>query len=203
MENKFYVYAHINPLKNEIFYIGKGSKNRAYKKGKRRSELWNNIVNKYGFIIDILESNLTEKESLEREKFYIKKIGRRDLGLGTLVNHTDGGDGLSNISSITRKRMSISAKNKPETSEETRKKHSKNRLGIKRSKKICENISKDKIGCKGTRNGIILSEETKSKMRESSLGIKNPMYGKKQSKETTEKRIKSLKLFHLNKNKNK
>ena len=36
---------------------------------------------------------VTEK-SLEKEKWYIKRLGRKDLGLGTLVNMTDGGDGV-------------------------------------------------------------------------------------------------------------
>ena len=92
--NRFYIYFHINPLKNEIFYVGKGTSGRAKRK-HNRSELWNNIVNKYGYIIDIVEDGLTNEEAFEREIFYIKKIGRRDLGLGTLVNMTDGGDGVT------------------------------------------------------------------------------------------------------------
>ncbi|MBP9758737.1 hypothetical protein KBD45_03505 [Candidatus Dojkabacteria bacterium] len=91
MATRFYIYFHINPLKNEVFYVGKGSGRRAYKKYDR-SELWNNIVNKYGLIVNIIEEGITNKEALELEKFYINKIGRRDLELGPLVNHTDGGE---------------------------------------------------------------------------------------------------------------
>ena len=40
-----------------------------------------------------LYEDLENEESLQLEKIVIKKIGRRDLGLGTLVNQTDGGDG--------------------------------------------------------------------------------------------------------------
>jgi hypothetical protein len=86
------VYFHINPLKNEIFYVGIGSIKRSVSK-KCRNKFWNNIVNKYGFIVDIIETDLTWVEACELEKFYIKKIGRRDLGLGPLVNLTDGGEG--------------------------------------------------------------------------------------------------------------
>ncbi len=96
MENKYYIYFHINPLKNEVFYVGKGHGKRAYCKYKR-SKLWNNIVNKYSYIIDIVETGLTKEEANLREKFYISKIGRRDLGLGPLVNHTFGGDGGAQI----------------------------------------------------------------------------------------------------------
>jgi hypothetical protein len=92
--NNTCVYFHINPLKNEIFYVGIGNKERPYKK-HHRSKLWFNIVNKYGYIVDICETNLSWKEACEKERFYIKKIGRRDLGLGSLVNHTNGGDGVN------------------------------------------------------------------------------------------------------------
>lgn len=91
--NIFYIYCHINPLKNEIFYIGKGFGNRAYIK-RGRSKYWKNITDKYGFIVDILENNLTEKEAYNKEIFYISKIGRKDLGNGSLVNLTNGGDGF-------------------------------------------------------------------------------------------------------------
>jgi hypothetical protein len=89
--NKFYVYAHINPLKNQIFYIGKGHGKRAFSKHSR-NRWWCFTVKKYGFIVNILEEGLTEAEAFEREKFYIGKIGRRDLSKGPLVNLSDGGE---------------------------------------------------------------------------------------------------------------
>ena len=36
--------------------------------------------------------NLTEKDAIELEKFYIKKYGRKDLRTGILYNKTDGGE---------------------------------------------------------------------------------------------------------------
>jgi len=89
-ENKV-VYFHINPLRNEVFYVGIGGKYRPVKK-IGRSDFWHNEVNKHGYIIDIVESGLTLEHAKERERFYINKIGRRSLGKGTLVNLTDGGD---------------------------------------------------------------------------------------------------------------
>jgi hypothetical protein len=88
----FCLYFHINATKNEIFYVGIGGKRRPYKK-TGRSKYWNNIVNKYNYIIDIVETGLTKDEAIEREKFYIAKIGRKDLNKGSLVNMTDGGEG--------------------------------------------------------------------------------------------------------------
>lgn len=93
MKNCYYVYLHINIEKNEIFYVGKGKGNRAYC-SKKRNKHWTNIVNKYDYDILIIEDNLSEDVALEREKFYIKKIGRKDLGEGTLVNMNDGGSGF-------------------------------------------------------------------------------------------------------------
>ena len=111
MENKFYIYAHINPLFNKIFYIGKGSNKRAWDKSNR-NRYWHNTVKKYGYIIDILEENLTEDEAFEKEKRYIKRIGRKDLGLGSLVNMDDGGNGISGLkrSEEHKRKMSESIK---------------------------------------------------------------------------------------------
>lgn len=116
MQNKYYIYFHINPLKNEIFYVGKGCNKRAFSKNGR-NDFWKKIVNKYGYIIDIVEENLTEEESLEREIFYITKIGRRDLGLGPLVNLTNGGEGCQMISELTKNKISKSNKGRIYTDE--------------------------------------------------------------------------------------
>lgn len=89
---KFSLYFHINSVKNEIFYVGIGNSKRPYTK-HHRNNFWFNIVNKYNYIVDIIEENLTWEEACEREIFYISKIGRRDLCKGPLVNMTNGGEG--------------------------------------------------------------------------------------------------------------
>lgn len=136
MEKKYYIYAHINPVKNEIFYIGKGTGKRAYWKHKR-SNFWNAIRNRYGMVVDILEEGLTESEALEREIWYINRIGRRDLGKGPLVNLTDGGDNPPSHkgkkkSEETKMRMREGNKNR-KASDETRKILSKAQTGKKQS----------------------------------------------------------------------
>lgn len=90
--DKYYIYFHINLITNEVFYVGKGSGRRATSK-KNRSDWWKRTVNKYGYDILLVDENITEDLAFELEKYYIKKIGRRDLGLGPLVNMTDGGEG--------------------------------------------------------------------------------------------------------------
>ena len=89
----FCLYFHINPIKQEVFYVGMGDLERPYYKGENRSAFWHNEVKKYGYNVVIIHENLTRREACELEKKYITQIGRRDLGLGPLVNLTDGGDG--------------------------------------------------------------------------------------------------------------
>lgn len=133
--SNYYVYFHINPITNTIFYIGKGKGKRAFTKNNRNKH-WYNTVNKYrGFIVDIIESNLTEEEAFQIEKKYISKIG-----LNNLTNMTLGGEGASGRKHIV--------------SEETRKKLSEVSIGRKHS------------------------EETKKKMSKNNKGENNPMYGK-------------------------
>lgn len=87
------LYRHIRLDKNEPFYIGIGNNiKRAYEKS-RRSKIWKNIINKSEYRVDILFNDLTWTEACEKEKEFIKLYGRKDLGTGTLVNLTDGGDG--------------------------------------------------------------------------------------------------------------
>lgn len=86
------VYRHIRRDKNKPFYIGIGDEeSRAYEK-KGRTRVWKNIAKK-GYEVEILFEDLTWEEACQKEREFIALYGRRDLGLGTLVNLTDGGEG--------------------------------------------------------------------------------------------------------------
>ena len=150
------LYFHINPLKNHIFYVGIGEEARAKAKFSR-NKFWYRTVKKYGYIIDISHKNLSWEEACRLEKLYIKKIGRRDLGLGTLVNLTDGGEGRINIvvSEETRKKMS-KAKKGFCLSPESIQKMIESRKGFKFSDATKEKMSK-------VAKGRIISEEQKEK----------------------------------------
>jgi hypothetical protein len=94
-----YIYRHIRLDKNEPFYIGIGKDNnqkftRAYSK-KGRSSFWRSIVSNYGYEVEIILDDLTWEEACKKEKEFIALYGRKDLGLGTLVNFTNGGDGVN------------------------------------------------------------------------------------------------------------
>lgn len=112
---EYYVYCHRNPLTNEIFYIGKGKNQRAYN-SQSRGKHWKNYVKKNGIpIVEILYENLNEEQSLIIEKEMIDKLGRKDLGLGKLINETDGGDGISGLkhNDETKEKIKLSRIGKP------------------------------------------------------------------------------------------
>lgn len=145
------VYRHRRLDTNEIFYVGIGaSKYRAYSK-KSRNSLWKNIVNKVGYSVEIITTCETWEEACQIEQYLIKYYGRRDLGLGSLVNLTDGGEGRINLV----------------VSDETRQKIRDANLGIKKSEETKAKISKTQTGKKHT-------EETRLKMSEARKGGKNP-----------------------------
>jgi hypothetical protein len=111
--NSYYVYAHINIITNVIFYIGKGIGGRCDSL-LGRSKYWGRIVNKYGYDTIIIEDTLTNDQALEREIYWIKRIGRKNEG-GSLINMTDGGDGGDTISNHPNRSeiiLKISASNK-------------------------------------------------------------------------------------------
>ena len=72
---EYYVYIHLNPKTNEIFYIGKGKGNRKSSK-VGRNEKWKKYVSNLTeqFKILILKENLSDKEALELERKVISKI---------------------------------------------------------------------------------------------------------------------------------
>lgn len=113
---KAYVYTHTRLDTNEVFYVGIGTQDN-YKRASRshnRTNYWNNIVKKCGWKVDIVFDNLTWDEACNKEKELIKKIGRVDLGTGTLVNLTDGGEGTLKriVTDETKAKMSKTRKGK-------------------------------------------------------------------------------------------
>jgi hypothetical protein len=107
------VYKHIRLDKNEVFYIGIGEfESRAYDKFLR-TNYWKNIAKK-GYIVEILFKDLTWEQACQKERELIAFYGRKDLGVGSLVNLTDGGQGPKGVirSKETRNKISESRKGK-------------------------------------------------------------------------------------------
>ena len=92
MNNKT-VYLHRRLSDNVVFYVGLGNSNRPYQKLlQQRTQEWRNEVNRYGYNVEILHTGLSEEEGANIEMDLIELIGRKDLGLGTLINKTNGGE---------------------------------------------------------------------------------------------------------------
>jgi hypothetical protein len=148
------VYRHIREDTNEVFYIGIGKTDkRAYNKFHHRSIFWKNIA-KNGFKVDIIFDDLTWSEACEKEKEFILIYGRRDLGLGSLVNMTDGGDGGFGVivkdetkEKIRQYQLSLNKKGKPgrTQSEEVRRKIKETLTGRKRPEDVIQKMRKPKL----------------------------------------------------------
>lgn len=121
LEKNFYIYRHIRLDTNEVFYIGMGKNPKYYKSFEKefqrayhkegRSSFWQNIINKTKYEIEIILTDLTKEEAINKEIELIKLYGRRNLNKGTLVNLTDGGEGGGVIvSAETRVKLSIAGK---------------------------------------------------------------------------------------------
>lgn len=152
-----YIYKHIRLDTNEIFYVGIGSDN-TYKRAnlkKGRSIYWNNIINKTDYKVEILEDNITWEEALLKEVEYIRLYGRKNLGLGTLVNLTDGGEGT--VGKIMSEELKSFHRN-------TLNKHRKITAEINRKLKIGSKLSKETLL---KLQGRKLSEKSKEKISKS------------------------------------
>jgi hypothetical protein len=188
------VYEHRRLDTNEVFYIGIGSnKKRAYSTYKR-SKLWHNIVNKVGYTVNITHNDILWDEACAIEKYLISFYGRRDLGLGTLINMTDGGDGRfgSIVSQETRDKMSRSRKGQNTWTKQYIKD------GIVNVKRVLTPEYKKKIsdslkGRPGTWIGRKHSAETIQKMITIRSSPDNPRIGLKRNEETKNRMAESAK----------
>jgi hypothetical protein len=133
-----------------VFYVG-ASKNeyRATEYGRtRRSQEWTDIVNQYGFTAEITHKDIIIEEAYAIEKYLIAFYGRKDLGLGNLVNKYDGGEGGCNWSQkqIEYMRSINIGKTMPE---ETKRKIAAHFIGTKRPQCACKGEKNPMYGRSG------------------------------------------------------
>lgn len=158
----FYVYLHRKKTTGEVFYVGKGRGRRAFD-SKMRNRHWHFVANKHGFTVEFAQSGLQEWAAFEIESQLIALYGRLDLGLGSLVNYTDGGDGSSGfvMPDHTKKKISVATIGKKK-SQETR-----IRMSIANSRRVVSKLTKDRISM--ALSGRSMDDSVKLKIRESCL----------------------------------
>jgi len=147
-----YLYRHIRLDKNEPFYIGIGSDPKRAYSNRNRNKYWKNIVNNFGYEVDIILEDLTWEEACEKEKEFIKIYGRFEFG-GSLCNMTDGGGGGFGVivSEQTKEKKRIISK-RIGISPETREKMAAKLRGRKMPEWQRKILSKAAKNRKGTNN---------------------------------------------------
>lgn len=117
VKREFYLYHHIRLDKNQVFYVGIGTKpinskeksfSRAFSSNKRNL-FWKRIVEKTNYKVVIIEESNNYSYIKEREIEEIKLYGKRSDG-GNLCNITDGGDGTVGFSRTDEVNKLISSK---------------------------------------------------------------------------------------------
>ena len=116
-EGTYYLYRHIRLDTNEVFYIGIGKKCKTGRKFKykraydftQRSKFWKRVYNKSIKNIKVeflLESN--DRQFIKQKEIeFIALYGRKNLGLGHLVNLTNGGDCPSEESFSEKRKLKL------------------------------------------------------------------------------------------------
>ena len=106
MPGKYYVYVHRKQTDGSIFYVGKGTGNRAYAIASR-SAYWHRVFRKHGRVVQIVASGLSEQCAFSLERAMIAYIGT-----GRLCNMTLGGEGTSGRVPSLSQRQKCSKSNK-------------------------------------------------------------------------------------------
>lgn len=174
---KFYCYAHRTADTGHIFYIGKGHGNRAY--SKQRSKYWHNKANKHGYTVEIIASNLTERQAFDIERELIAFYGREKL-----VNLTDGGEGASGAKLTEKQIEALKRRKGSKLSEETKKKLREANIGKKQSAETIYKRTKNQYGRKHSKESIEKmkiaqsnrSEETRKKSGDARRGKPRPKH---------------------------
>ncbi len=200
--NDFYIYVYYDPTRNnEPFYIGRGRHFRLsshLRLAKGHKKVQHPLVYRIRKILSLgvepsiekLFENLCYEESVEMEKVFISKFGRKDQRKGSLLNLTDGGEGCKNLSqeSIQKIREKVSGDNSPvkgrkRTPDEIRRiseaqlgKYVPPEVGKKIGDKLRgRNLSVEtRTKMSLSRTGRALSEETIAKIKNSLKGHKFP-----------------------------
>lgn len=174
MDSNFYIYRHIRLDTNTPFYVGKGKDKRAY--SKQRNNYWHRIVSKYGYVVEMIEENLTEDQAFAKEIELIKLYKSQGF---CEANFTDGGDGASGLNHSEEIKKRISEANKGQIP------WNKGKTGVYSGESL-KKMSEETKGEKNSQFGKTPSKETRKKLSDANKGENNGFYGKTHSEETRE-----------------
>jgi len=171
----FYTYAHYRKSDDVLFYVGKGSTNRA-STSRKRNPHWNNVVNKHGFYYKILESFESEDEALKKEEELISFYRESGVKLANVANGGTANSGRRH-SEETRRQMSVARKGRKlayrwKLSEETKEKMRVAHTGLKRSSEHSANLS-------AALTGLSKSESHRAALSKAKAGVKVPKIWRK------------------------
>lgn len=162
------VYQHKRLDNDQVFYIGIGDGKRDRHKSKSgRNKYWHNIVNKYGYKIELLFNDITIEEARQIEMYLIKYYGRKDLNLGNLVNMTDGGELNTGLVHTEENKIKLSLRMSGEKHPfygKKRPEHSKNISGENHPFYGTEGPFCDKKHSEETKNKMKLSSKTRKEI---------------------------------------
>ena len=100
-----YVYVHRRKTDGSVFYVGKGTGNRAWSASKRNKH-WVSVTSKHGCDVQILQDGLQSWYAYEVEVEVLSRLLEDGV---KLTNKTDGGDGCMGTSTRTLKNRLPSA----------------------------------------------------------------------------------------------
>ena len=183
MNRKYYVYEWFNVVTGEVFYVGKGIRNR-YCQLSGRNQYFIDYFNTHQCKSRIVYQNLTEEEAYEKEKELIKYY--RENSNFRLTNVTDGGDGNPFKSGELNPKFGKGEEIKGENNPFYGQKHTR------RIKKILSQKARLRVGELNSFFGKQHNEKTKKNISDKAkirLSIKenNGMYGRSHSEEVKKK----------------
>ena len=157
----FYVYEHIRPDTNQVFYVGKGKNNR-FLDLNNRNKHWKHIVAKVGNFKSVkIVENIDEELALlvEQERIdQLRRIGYK------LANITNGGEGTSGRVLSAESRAKIGVRHSQESYDRALEKR---KAMYPFTAEHIKNMSLSHSGEKNYMFGKTHSQEAREKIRQS------------------------------------